>query len=130
MTERSPILQSILKAHRSYGMTGKANIDEKSLPGRMKNFFWDYPFRRLRIDKDRDLVISRLLDQGDWEAVQWLRTRLSDRDLKNWLLSRRGAGLSPRKLRFWELVLELPEREVNDWLRSKTRQVWDQRAER
>ena len=111
-------------------MTGKANIDEKSLPGRMKNFFWDYPFRRLRIDKDRDLVISRLLDQGDWEAVQWLRTRLSDRDLKNWLLSRRGAGLSARKLRFWELVLELPEREVNDWLRSKTRQVWDQRAER
>jgi len=96
----------------------------------MKNFFWDYPFRRLRIDKDRDLVISRLLDQGDWEAVQWLRMRLSDRDLKNWLLSRRGAGLSPRKLRFWELVLELPKRDVDDWLRSKTRQVWDQRAVR
>ena len=111
-------------------MSGKASIDEKSLPGRMKPFFWDYPFRRLRIDKDRDLVIARLLDQGDWEAVKWLRTRLPDRDLKSWLLSHRGAGLSPRKLRFWELVLGLPEREVNDWLRSKNRLVWDQRAAR
>ena len=111
-------------------MSVKANVDEKSLPGRMKIFFWDYSFHRLRIDKDRDLVINRLLDQGDWEAVKWLRTKFSDHDLKIWLLSRRGAGLSPRKLRFWELVLELPERDVNDWLRSKTRRVWDQRAVR
>ena len=82
------------------------------------------------MDKDRDLIISRLLDQGDWETVKWLRARLSDRELKEWLLSRRGAGLSARKLRFWELVLDLPERDVNDWLRSKTRQVWDQRVVR
>jgi hypothetical protein len=109
-------------------MSGKANMDGKSLPSRMKNFFWDYSFHHLRIDKDRDLIIRRLLDQGDWEAMKWLRIRLSDRELKSWLLSRRGAGLSPRKLRFWELVLELPEREVNDWLWSKARQVWDQRA--
>jgi len=112
------------------GMTENRNIAKKNLPVRMKPFFWDYPFRRLRMDKDRDLIIKRLLDQGDWEAVEWLRARLSDRELRNWFLSCRGAGLSPRKLRFWQLVLDLPERDVNDWLRSKTRQVWDQRAVR
>ncbi|OPY06071.1 MAG: hypothetical protein A4E67_01645 [Syntrophaceae bacterium PtaB.Bin038] len=109
-------------------MPAKASTRKESIPARLRPFFWDVEFRRLKLDRDRDLIIRRLLDRGDWEAVQWLRTRFSDRDLKNWLVDRRGAGLSPPKLRFWELVLGLPEQDVNDWLRSKTRQVWDQRA--
>jgi hypothetical protein len=111
-------------------MPDKARNRKESLPARLKPFFWDVPFRSLTFDRDRDLIIRRLLDQGDWEAVKWLRARLSDRDLRNWLMSCNGAGLSPRRLRFWQLVLDLPERDVGDWLRSKTRRVWDQRSVR
>jgi len=108
-------------------MPAKASTRNESIPARLRPFFWDVPFRRLRLDRDRDLIIRRLLDRGDWEAVQWLRTRFPDRDLKNWLVDRRGAGLSPQKLRFWELVLGLPRRDVNDWLQDENRRIWDQR---
>jgi len=109
------------------GMTENRKIAKKHLPVRMKPFFWDYPFHLLRMDKDLDLIISRLLSRGDWEAVKWLRARLPEDELKSWLTCRRGAGLSPQKLRFWELVLELPERDVNDWLQDENRRIWDQR---
>jgi len=109
-------------------MPAKARSRKESIPARLKPLFWDVPFGSLKLDKDRDLIIRRLLDRGDWEAVQWLRTQFTDRALRNWLLERRGAGLSPPKLRFWQLVLGLPERDVDDWLRGGARQVWDQRA--
>jgi hypothetical protein len=108
-------------------MSEKARTRRQSLPCRIKPFFWDHPFHQLRWDRDRDLIIARLLDRGDWEAVKWLRTRLTDRELKNWLLNHRGAGLSPQKLRYWQLVLELPERDVNDWLQDENRRIWDEK---
>lgn len=111
-------------------MPGNTSTERQSLPLRMKSFFWDYRCRFLRMDRDRDLVIARLFDRGDWNDLKWLRKTLSDSELRHWLISRCGAGLSPPKLRFWELVLRLPRRDVNKWLRNENRRVWDQRARR
>jgi hypothetical protein len=52
---------------------------------------------------------------------------LPDEELRQWLQRRRGAGLSSRHLRFWELILELPRREVNAWLAQPGRQAWEGR---
>jgi len=76
----------------------------RNLPARLKVIFWDYDFKGLRWEEDRDLIISRILSHGDWQALQWLRSRVDSASLKNWLLTRRGAGLSARQLRFWELI--------------------------
>ena len=98
------------------------------LPEEFRFIFWDYDFRQLRWKKDRDFIISRLLSHGDWPALQWLRSRVASVSLRNWLLTRRGAGLSSRQLRFWELILELPHREVKEWLKEEGREVWERRA--
>ena len=98
------------------------------LPAELKPLFWDHDFHRLRWEKDRDLIISRILSHGDWQALKWLRSRVDSASLREWLLNRRGAGLSSRQLRFWELILELPHRQVNEWLKDKGRMVWERRA--
>jgi len=100
----------------------------KHLAEEIRPIFWDYDFRRLRWEKDRELIIGRILSRGDWQALKWLRSRLDSAVLRDWLLRRRGAGLSSRQLRFWELILELPHREVNEWLANKGRKVWERRA--
>jgi hypothetical protein len=100
------------------------------LPARVRRLFWDYEPSRLTWQRDRDLIILRILTAGDWEAVQWVRTRLGDEALRAWLLKREGAGLSPRQLRFWELILSLPHRQVNAWLADPSRQAWDGRHRR
>ena len=99
-----------------------------NLPPTLKSIFWDYEFTRLRWEKDRDLVIGRILSHGDWKALKWLRTRLEDQGLRQWLLNRQGAGLTSRQLRFWEMILRLPHPIVNQWLKSKGRTVWERRA--
>jgi len=52
----------------------------------------------------RDLLIGRLLEEGDGEDLRWLVTALGEPALAEWL-ARRGWRLSPRSLPFWELVL-------------------------
>jgi len=98
------------------------------LPKSLKPYFGDYPFSKLSLRRDRELVIRRVLSSGSWDAVCWLRKKIGDEDLKKWLIIHRGRGLSPRQLRFWELVLELPKRDVNAWVKVARETPWGRRC--
>jgi hypothetical protein len=78
-------------------------------------------------EADADLITGRVLAAGDWKAIRWLLRRLPKPALKDWLQRRRGAGLSDRQLRFWEVILGLPRRQVNAWLADPARQIWERR---
>ncbi len=69
--------------------------------------FWDRQFRSLSWERDRDFIIRRILEAGDWRSVNWLRTALGDNGLRAWLSDpvRRPGGLSRRQIRFWEIML-------------------------
>jgi hypothetical protein len=82
----------------------------------LRPFFWEYNFRALSWANDRDLIVSRILSSGTWKAVGWLRSRLGDAELAEWITHRHGRGLSRKQLRFWELILKLPHRQVELWL--------------
>jgi hypothetical protein len=125
------ILQKISGSEKESGSVskiGKITRWRGYLPAELKPLFWDHDFHRLRWEKDRDLIISRILSQGDWQALEWLRSQVDTASLREWLLNRRGADLSSRQLRFWELILELPRHKVNEWLKDKGRMVWERRA--
>jgi len=53
---------------------------------------------------------------------------LGDNKLRQWIEKRRGAGLSPRQLRFWELVLDLPHRKVNRWVHKAAASEWQRKT--
>ena len=97
------------------------------LPQRLQRFFWDHRFAHLSWEADSELITGRILAAGDWDAVCWLRRKLGYDALRTWLVRRRGAGLSSRQLRFWEVVLDLSHHEVNAWLADPARQVWEGR---
>jgi hypothetical protein len=102
----------------------------RGLPEALRPLFWDYDFDDMTWEADKDLIIARLLADGPWSAVTWLRTRLGNAELRQWIEARHGRGLSPQQLRLWELVLDLPHRRVNAWLARPERRTWDQRARR
>ncbi|MBI4558660.1 MAG: hypothetical protein HY706_13855 [Candidatus Hydrogenedentes bacterium] len=106
------------------------SVDNRPLPKRLQAFFWQYDFPALRLKRDLELVVSQILQVGDWGSIKWLRRRVGDEVVREWILRRRGAGLSPQQLRYWELILKLPREEVNAWLAEPHRQVWDRRARR
>jgi hypothetical protein len=100
------------------------------LPEALRPLFWDYRFRTLSWDRDHDLITARVLASGDWAAAQWLRSQYGDAGLREWIERRAGDGLTPRQLRFWELILDIPHQRVDEWLRADRRTVWDQRTRR
>jgi len=100
---------------------------KSGLPKQLRPFFWDYEFSQLSLAKDRDLIIRRVLSNGSWDAIRWLRTRLGDRVLREWLIAHHGRGLTPRQLRFWGVLYDLPIRQVNRWVKTAQTGVWDNR---
>lgn len=84
---------------------------------------------RVRWEEHRDFLVDRVLGEGDWETIRWLRRTAGDAVLRERIVSTEGRRLSPRQLRLWQLLLDLPEAEVTRWLRDPRRQVWDKRNE-
>lgn len=106
----------------------RARNKTPKIPGFLKELFWDCDFEDLAWPADQHLLISRILSSGDWQAVTWLRQQVTPFQLRHWLLERKGRGLSPQKLRFWELALDLPHQTVNDWLRLMEQDAWPRRT--
>jgi hypothetical protein len=109
---------------------GRGSVRGKApshLPQSLREYFWDYPFDQLSWERDRDLVIRRLLMTGSWETLRWLRRQVGDAALRNWLIVRRGRGLTARQLRFWGLILNLPRKEVNVWVKAARSGTWSRR---
>lgn len=103
-------------------------MHKSELPDSLRSFFWDYDFDVLTWENDHDLIIKRILTSGDWKAITWLRSRAGDQSLREWIIQHQGDGLNRQKLRFWELILGLPHRQVNTWLANERRKVWEKRA--
>lgn len=103
---------------------------ERKLPERLRPLFWDCDFEALSWEKNGPFLIRRILVSGGWEAVQWLRRAIGDEGIRAWILKRRGRGLSPPQLRFWELILELDKAEVDRWLDARAGDPWHERTRR
>ncbi len=96
----------------------------------LKPLFWEHRFASLDWPGDRDLVIRRILTAGDERALSWLRRREGNEGLRDWLLQNRGGGLDPRRLRFWQLLLDLPPRTVTPWIDRARTGEWERRTAR
>ena len=98
------------------------------IPPPVRKLFWDLDPRSLRLDRDEEMIIGRVLASGPWETVKWLRSIVGDDAIRQWIEEHDGRGLSPRQLRYWQLVLGIPAGVVDAWLRSDRRRVWDRRG--
>jgi len=102
----------------------------RKLPNLLRPVVWDYDFGRLRWENDQDLIIGRVLMAGSWPMIGWLRERMGDDALRAWIMRRKGRGLTPRQIRFWQVLLELPSDQVSDWLKATRQNPWNGRISR
>ena len=107
----------------------RSTADTPGLPAPLRHLFWDYDLADLSWPADRDLIIARILAVGDWRSVTWLREQAEARELRDWLTERGGRGLDARRLRFWELILELPRAQVDEWIRAMEEEGWGRRTQ-
>lgn len=109
-------------------MNKDKTIRQGPVPESFRPLFWEYDFDALSWEEDLDLITGKVLGSGQWADIQLLRTLRGDQVLRRWIIRHSGGSLSPPRLRFWELILDLPPGQVDRWLSAKSRKVWDGRA--
>lgn len=100
------------------------------LPDDLRTFFWDYDPEQLSGELSRHTIVLRLLEKGGMQAVRWLRQHLTDEEIREFIVRRRGRGISPRRLRFWGLLLDIPRPDVDEWIESARQNPWQTRTAR
>lgn len=100
----------------------------RALPEELRGLFWEHDFDRLSLARDRDLIFRKVLADGPWPAVQWLRRQAGSDAIRLWIEERRGRPLSRKQLRFWQLILGLPPAEVDAWLAARENDPWEGRC--
>lgn len=100
------------------------------LPRVLWHHFPDLAPERLRLPADRDTLLARLLGTAQLEAVRWLRANVPAEELAEFLRTREGAGLDPKSLRFWGVLLDLPRWEVDRWIARTANDPWATRTRR
>lgn len=98
------------------------------LPDELRDLFWDRGPERLTWEHSRPTIVFRLLEKGGMEAVRWLRSHMSDEEIREFIVRRRGRGISPRRLRFWSLIVDIPRPEVDRWIETARRNPWHNRT--
>lgn len=88
------------------------------LPERLKPLFPEYSLRRLRVGRDRTLIVSRVLDRGTVQDVRWLWSRIPAPDIGRVVESDGARLLSPRSLRLWSLALGVKPKAPPAWRRD------------
>lgn len=68
--------------------------------------------------------MRRVLAEGGWGDIRLLRARLGDGAIRDVLLASGARGLSPARIRFWQLVLDLPARRADTWVRAARSGSW------
>ena len=101
---------------------------EKGLPEYIRALFWDFDPQIIDINKHSDLIISRIMERGSWQSMQWLQRTYSPRALKNFL-ERRGKKILPlRELNYWTLILNISQKIRRQWKSDREeKNVWEKR---
>jgi hypothetical protein len=88
---------------------------------------WDLPEGDPLDSSRRGFAIDRVLAHGTLEQIRGLRKRLGDSALRERIVATGGRALDARRLRFFQVVLELDADEVDEWLSDPRRGSWDRR---
>jgi Family of unknown function (DUF6922) len=100
------------------------------LPAGLARLFWDYPGRSLSLDADRELVVRRVAGEGGLREIRLLRARVGDAAIREVIEQSSARGLSPQRIRFWQLLLDLPAQRSDFWVRRARQSTWAGRSRR
>jgi len=80
------------------------------IPSHLQTLFWDTNLDTFKPEAYPDYTIFRILEQGNEEAVMWMRQTFSESEVRRVLSTERR--LSRKSANYWALVYGIPSREV------------------
>ena len=82
------------------------------IPTKMKWLFWSYDIKSLDLKRDKDYIITQVLNYGTWEDLRLLYKLYSEREIKGVIKNPHRGLWFENVLNFWILMfnVKLPKR--------------------
>ncbi len=82
-------------------------MKKNKLPKFLQSALWSYELKKLNIKKDKNLIITQILNHGTWKQLKWLQDNYSFSEIRTVLrTSGRGAWYED-VLNYWSIILNL-----------------------
>jgi len=85
------------------------------LPGKLERLFPEYELSKLNAGTDKTLIISRILERGGMEEVNWAFRRYGRKTLSGFIREDGARLLGRRSLGLWSLVLKTKADPAPPW---------------
>jgi len=97
---------------------GGEKVPAMDIPDSIRALFHEYDASELNWSMHRDLIMQRIMEDGDWDAMKWLFCNCSKEELRSFL-TRRGKKILPaRELNYWALMSGIPSDVRHRWLQE------------
>ena len=80
------------------------------LPESFRGYFWDVDFDSLTLENAPTLILKRVIDRGDTNAIRWMRKHYADEQVRELLFTTRD--LSQKSANFWADFLSIDHKKV------------------
>ena len=78
----------------------------KNLPNFLQSALWSYDLKKLNKEKDKNLIITHILNYGNWEQVCWLFENYSKKEIINVIKNPlKGRGFK-EILDYWSFIFD------------------------
>ena len=77
---------------------------EERVPAELRDLFWEFDTNELRVAKARDTIFLKVLTRGQKAHKAWLAERFGPEQVRNWIVGRRGRGITTTAMREWGIT--------------------------
>jgi len=84
----------------------KKEIKNK-IPRNVIPCLWSYNIDNIDIRRDKEIIITQVLNYGDTERIKWLHSVYDEKDIKKTVLSPLRGRWFEKVLNFWEIILKI-----------------------
>jgi hypothetical protein len=77
---------------------------EERLPPELRDLFWEFDARELRIAKAKATIFLKVLTRGGRAHKAWLAQRFGRERIRDWILERQGRGITTASMREWGIT--------------------------
>jgi len=79
----------------------------KKLPKKLQRVLWSYDINKLNVEKDKEEIITRVLNYGTWDDLKLLYKIYSEEDIKKVVVHPRRGVWFEKVLNFWVKMLNI-----------------------
>ncbi len=73
----------------------------------MAPFFWSWHWQKLDLEKNKKLIISQILNFGNFKAINWLINHYPLKEIKKVVAQPQRGSWEKKRLNYWQTILGL-----------------------